>query len=1034
MPSVSSDNRTALPSANTTVRSGYDAFLSYRSGTDYGRARWLESFLEGIHQLSSRTEGTIRALSVCRDGSDFRLPRRRDQANAEDVVWSIIQHELERSEYLLVLCSPGAPASRWIDSEVTWFLDNRRENILLVITEASDPIAQPDECFPPVVLRNRLHDNKLWYDLRGHERRGRRPGVRDWEDEVVRLAADLLGWDAEQHGTLWSIYEREKLRTRRRQASWLMVVALVVLVLAAAAGWYALQSSREAERARANAIVATAQASADPLSAALMLLELDAEPQGGLAVARSIASELLASAELRGPQSGIAFVQFMPRRDAVAAASLDGTLFLWNRTGVGDPRRSPVKTVGRPVGLVVSDEGDLLASATRERRAITWSPADGRGYEYDVPGQIESIHYISGEGPVVITDVGAAFVLEPAGGVRPWMPALPPIAILHVTSGGRLMLSTRRGEIWHRPDGSPLLQRIDAAVPDVASEFPFNGEKYAAFSSDGEWYALAFQDRVLLRAVHRPKVFHVFNGDSSVCCLAFDRGSKRLAAARSNGVTTVWDVSEGTQLATFDSGIRFWRVDAGIPVGSAPDSFSVQEIAFAPGNADLTAVLTSDSVVRVWALGGGNPTELRGHIGADSLAWASDGRHLATGADVGTVRVWSLDVAREPLVLHHATRVDGAALLPDNRVISVAGDVLREFTPDGKDVRVNGSWPPVTALAASPEGSLAIAGFADGTLRIGQGKPLSWSDAKPTLTEKISRVLLRNDRVLAIGERQAALLDLKGSSKPALFRLDGAAVFSVDLSPNGREFVTGHDDGVVVRHSVTERPRLLQRADGKTVFAVAYDPDGKRLLTCSKNGEAVLHSVSAIPGHKRLAIPSDGEWIETCAFSRDGRRLLVTSSSGRAWLADGDGATPLPLRRRDGLAHIGSLLTIAFSPDSSRVLLTGGVDGEATVWETATGELLSVLKGHAGTIIDGQISSDGTRFMTASHDGTVRLWAGDWKTILQHLRGRTTATLDPEKRMNGLGESERRAWDMFRLRENAFGRKGTSFGPFKFPF
>ena len=68
----------------------YDAFVSYRSRTDYSRARWIESFLEGFHTTAERPGKSIRALQICRDGSDFRLPAKRDQEDAAEDVWPII--------------------------------------------------------------------------------------------------------------------------------------------------------------------------------------------------------------------------------------------------------------------------------------------------------------------------------------------------------------------------------------------------------------------------------------------------------------------------------------------------------------------------------------------------------------------------------------------------------------------------------------------------------------------------------------------------------------------------------------------------------------------------------------------------------------------------------------------------------------------------------------------------------------------------------------------------------------------------------
>jgi WD40 repeat protein len=61
-----------------------------------------------------------------------------------------------------------------------------------------------------------------------------------------------------------------------------------------------------------------------------------------------------------------------------------------------------------------------------------------------------------------------------------------------------------------------------------------------------------------------------------------------------------------------------------------------------------------------------------------------------------------------------------------------------------------------------------------------------------------------------------------------------------------------------------------------------------------------------------------------------------------------------------------------FSPDGALVL-TSGSDGTARVWSAASGQMLSMLRGHDGEILSGSFSSGGLA-VTASEDGTARVW------------------------------------------------------------
>lgn len=80
---------------------------------------------------------------------------------------------------------------------------------------------------------------------------------------------------------------------------------------------------------------------------------------------------------------------------------------------------------------------------------------------------------------------------------------------------------------------------------------------------------------------------------------------------------------------------------------------------------------------------------------------------------------------------------------------------------------------------------------------------------------------------------------------------------------------------------------------------------------------------------------------------------------------------------------------LTFSPDSRR--LAGAVvrgrlvdrTHDVCIWDAETGEVLSLLRGHAGEITDLAITPDGNRLASASLDGTVRIW--DLKTGLEVL-------------------------------------------------
>ncbi len=75
-----------------------------------------------------------------------------------------------------------------------------------------------------------------------------------------------------------------------------------------------------------------------------------------------------------------------------------------------------------------------------------------------------------------------------------------------------------------------------------------------------------------------------------------------------------------------------------------------------------------------------------------------------------------------------------------------------------------------------------------------------------------------------------------------------------------------------------------------------------------------------------------------------------------------------------------------FSPDGERVVTASG-DGTARVWDAATGKELAVLRGHEGEVRSAQFSRMGQRVVTASWDDTARVWDAATGEELAVLRG-----------------------------------------------
>jgi tetratricopeptide (TPR) repeat protein len=235
----------------------YWAFISY-SHRDSRWADWLHKAVETYRppqQLvgTSTVRGAVpkRLTPVFRD--------REELASATDL-GSVINEALDRSACQIVICSPQAAKSKWVNEEILAFKRLGREDRIFCLIVDGEPNATDmpgraaEECFPPA-LRFRLGpDGNLSGTRTEPIAADARPGKDGRQNAKLKLIAGVLGvgFDA--------LRRREQQRRNRR----LVVIAsaaMVGMVCTSGLAAYALIQRRAAERqtARAEAEAETAR-------------------------------------------------------------------------------------------------------------------------------------------------------------------------------------------------------------------------------------------------------------------------------------------------------------------------------------------------------------------------------------------------------------------------------------------------------------------------------------------------------------------------------------------------------------------------------------------------------------------------------------------------------------------------------------------------------------------------------------------------------------------------------------------------------
>jgi WD40 repeat protein len=131
--------------------------------------------------------------------------------------------------------------------------------------------------------------------------------------------------------------------------------------------------------------------------------------------------------------------------------------------------------------------------------------------------------------------------------------------------------------------------------------------------------------------------------------------------------------------------------------------------------------------------------------------------------------------------------------------------------------------------------------------------------------------------------------------------------------------------------------------------------------------------------------------------------------------------------------HQHMVLFAAFSPDGSRIV-TASTDGTARIWNAATGDEFAVLRGHEHAVSSAAFSRDGTRVVTASIDQTARVWdavTGKEIVVLRgHMQAVESAAFSPDgtRVVTASGDNTARIWDAATGDELAILAERKTFG------
>jgi WD40 repeat protein len=890
----------------------YDAFVSY-SHADRELAMALQSEMQRYASPWYRA----RSLRIFRDDTDL---------TSAGGLGPNIELALSDSGWFILVASPAAAGSQWVQREVAWWLEAKGPTTMLIAL-ADGTIQWAREDFDwarttalPRLMSRRFPAEPLWTDLRSFRPA---PGAAS----RPRLGDAVAGLAAPVRNTEKSELVGEHIGHRRRTRQLVSATIVVLLLLLGVAVQQGIEAVRQRNDAREQARIATARQLAS-VAQSLSGSRLDLAQLFAIEAFRADPSPQTLAALTQVSTASPHLVRYLPAGGTVSAiaGAADGSVVVAGtesgrvlRWETSTGTRQEVMRLNGPVSSVAtSGDGSIVVAADAERVAV-WSG-----------GEAHPVRLPTGHSPLGVA-------VSPSGRT---------VAVCSSAPDGTRVLTLSGGAADRSRAASACNRRI--AMPTEEEIVSAYGEYWERWSTSD------------LELINNSRVGLPINNLSDALS-----GSGAFIGAASSGIIEVWPTQPGNDF--FRAPIRALYLPGD---RSHPEAFAISDDAKRMAAASSGTIYVVDAKTdparapTTVALGGNTG------VNDDLLHFYGDSNHLVSASGEALV-LWDLTqlgriARRVPVAVPsgcNACANPWISVAPDGRMLAVvAGDgttaVVRALDGDSTSQQVFESGgvpfgPPVWAdanrlvLPRSTGGDATVVG-------VERAGSVQWD--QPTLHNVTAASLAPDSTVVAVsskGEvevRSIATGDVVRSyaGPPELaksqYERNGFGAISPDgnwVAVLGERLTSTANEGVPPR-MLDLRSGQWREIPGGVARDLAYA--GNTLLVRRPSGVIELWDAAGTTMWR--SIPGSRAFVEGMATNAAGTLIAQQLTDATVTLTDlSSGATLgsflLPTRG-ERVGHTG----IAFTPDGSALVtvLEGfaidGEGGEAVVWELTAQALI----------------------------------------------------------------------------------------------
>ncbi|MEQ8788052.1 MAG: hypothetical protein RIC55_17220 [Pirellulaceae bacterium] len=590
-------------------------------------------------------------------------------------------------------------------------------------------------------------------------------------------------------------------------------------------------------------------------------------------------------ASLPGAASGDVAIAFLPDSKSLAAGYSDGSLRLWNLENRQATWTKPGHS-GRINDVTVSKDGEIVTVGS-DKLAVLW---DDQGTKYPLaPGGRYDFQLarFAPNGVLLLARYGDVSFMD--AGKRKGLGAFQTNSqrfedvsfsadgkTMALRTFNKVVLSSLSGQVLppvdlaqdsaqdvvFSPDGQLLaiapsngkIVLYDSTDRKSRSLESYTSVRHLEFSPDGKTLAAGWSNSVQLIDVKTGQPWNTLDATHYLHTMRFSPDGKLLATGSSDGSINLWEVSRErilsppptkADLAGSDEEGAQWQLRGTLDFGH-----DVDDVKFSPDGGRLA--VTDGNQVRIYDADHGAPLgSLSGHqSNVQHIAWAPDGKRLATASSDRSVRIWDAASWSELSQIHGSRSVKAIGFSADGKQILIARDDGAQLhaVPGG-----DSSIPIDLGTISSIYDSVAAADGAGYVLVVRKvtspSRPMIFAfdstTPKTTLTSESYALAMSNGGTHVLAYSSSTSLDIytgEFKTPQATIRTSGSQRGAAFHPGKKMLALGGYDRNVTLWSAETGKLILALTGHTDAVNAVDFSSDGKSLATGSRDNTVKIWS------------------------------------------------------------------------------------------------------------------------------------------------------------------------------------------------